>query len=394
MLEAVKNLKPDSARRMGLVVCLQSGCVQYTYRFFDEALADPATASPLLFPETVFAAPASHLAALLENTPLVSTLIGDPATFAQGTGARRGLAPAKSRGCRRRRRRRGNQLAARRCALASRTRRHHQRRRRRGGLCRDAALSAGVELSAITKPQSYSARSSRRQAAQAMRAELPAGSKRIALRRLGDSPRADAPEIAAWRDWSWRAVESKSEFWAKDSWPPPRGNAWPPAPPWRKKSFPRPSPASSAATSRRWASVFRLAPARTSRTSFETVQIMEMTTALKLKSKVAHRKPHVADHGGGNWRRAAVVRPGQHRAGFGGCAATRRGARQKIRSENPGLRKPPSRFCKASIPLPRPLSGTLPPIPTRRSERLIFDGKNSCASPFRCFRGSKGAFSG
>ena len=84
LLESLARLKPDSSRRVGLVVCLQSGCVQYTYRFFEEALADPATASPLLFPETVFAAPASHLAALLENTPLVSTLIGDPATFAQG----------------------------------------------------------------------------------------------------------------------------------------------------------------------------------------------------------------------------------------------------------------------------------------------------------------------
>jgi 3-oxoacyl-(acyl-carrier-protein) synthase len=50
MLEAVKNLQPDATRRVGIVVCLQSGCVQYTYRFFEEALADPATASPLLFP--------------------------------------------------------------------------------------------------------------------------------------------------------------------------------------------------------------------------------------------------------------------------------------------------------------------------------------------------------
>jgi len=47
-------------------------------------MKDPLTASPLLFPETVFAAPASHAAALLGNTPLVHTLLGDPASFVQG----------------------------------------------------------------------------------------------------------------------------------------------------------------------------------------------------------------------------------------------------------------------------------------------------------------------
>ena len=70
--------------RLGVVVCLQTGCVQYSYRFFDEVLRDPSTASPLLFPETVFAAPASHIAAVLGDAPLAYTLIGDPATFLQG----------------------------------------------------------------------------------------------------------------------------------------------------------------------------------------------------------------------------------------------------------------------------------------------------------------------
>jgi len=61
---------------MGLIVCLQSGCVQYTQRFFSEVLADPATASPLVFPETVYAAPTSHVAALLENVVLACSLVG------------------------------------------------------------------------------------------------------------------------------------------------------------------------------------------------------------------------------------------------------------------------------------------------------------------------------
>jgi hypothetical protein len=41
------------------------------------------------------------------------------------------------------------------------------------------------------------------QAALAMRAELPAGSpEQLLCDGIGDSPRTDAPEIAAWRDWS------------------------------------------------------------------------------------------------------------------------------------------------------------------------------------------------
>ncbi len=47
-------------------------------------MKDPATASPLVFPETVFNAPASHLAASLGTTANNYTLVGDPGTFLQG----------------------------------------------------------------------------------------------------------------------------------------------------------------------------------------------------------------------------------------------------------------------------------------------------------------------
>ena len=209
MLEALKNLEPDSARRIGLVVCLQSGCVQYTYRFFAEALADPATASPLLFPETVFAAPASHLAALLENTPLVSTLMGDPATFAQGLalGAdwlrQERVDVAVVIGAEEINWLRADALwHLEHAAIIS------------GGagavaLCREPEFSIGVELAAITKPQSYSARKSRVQAARAMREEIRPVESELLCDGLGDSPRADGPEMAAWRDWPGATIESK-----------------------------------------------------------------------------------------------------------------------------------------------------------------------------------------
>src|SRR5580658_6269360 len=78
-----RKAHPENAR-LGLIICLQSGCVQYSCRFYDEALKNPATASPLLFPETVYAAPASHIATLLKNVTLVSSFVGDPSSFLQG----------------------------------------------------------------------------------------------------------------------------------------------------------------------------------------------------------------------------------------------------------------------------------------------------------------------
>ena len=87
---ALEALGAEAARvqagtvRLGIVVCVLSGCVNYSRRFYDETLRDPATASPLIFPETVFNAPASHLAALLGTTAINYTLVGDPGTYLQG----------------------------------------------------------------------------------------------------------------------------------------------------------------------------------------------------------------------------------------------------------------------------------------------------------------------
>jgi hypothetical protein len=187
---------------MGVIVCLQSGCVQYSYRFFDEALSDPATASPLLFPETVFAAPASHLAALLGTTPLVYTLIGDPATFLQGVAlGANWLQEDRVDACLVVGTEEVNWLRAdalwhlEHAAIIS------------GGagalcLCCEPPTRPAVELATITEAHTYSARKNRAQAAIAMRAQLgAAGPAALLCDGLGDSPRADAPELAAWADW-------------------------------------------------------------------------------------------------------------------------------------------------------------------------------------------------
>jgi 3-oxoacyl-[acyl-carrier-protein] synthase II len=67
--------------RAGLIYTLLNGGVSYSGRFFGEVLANPATASPILFPETVFNASASHLAAYLGITGPCYSLVGDSAQF-------------------------------------------------------------------------------------------------------------------------------------------------------------------------------------------------------------------------------------------------------------------------------------------------------------------------
>lgn len=70
--------------RVGVICTLTNGCVNYSNRFFGEALADPSLASPILFPETVFNAPSSHLSALIGSTSPNDTLITDSTGFLSG----------------------------------------------------------------------------------------------------------------------------------------------------------------------------------------------------------------------------------------------------------------------------------------------------------------------
>lgn len=70
--------------RIGVIFTLLNGCVNYSNRFFGEALDNPALASPILFPETVFNAPSSHLSAMIGSSSPNDTLIGDGACFFSG----------------------------------------------------------------------------------------------------------------------------------------------------------------------------------------------------------------------------------------------------------------------------------------------------------------------
>ena len=82
-LEALGDEKPEG-HRLGVVSTMLCGCVNYSRRFFSEVLSDPATASPIVFPETVFNAPSSHLSSLLGSPHVNYTLVGDAAEFIAG----------------------------------------------------------------------------------------------------------------------------------------------------------------------------------------------------------------------------------------------------------------------------------------------------------------------
>ncbi|PYK26775.1 MAG: hypothetical protein DME52_05385 [Verrucomicrobia bacterium] len=76
------GLKLDSqnVERTALIFAISNGGVIYTKRFYRDIVNEGAqSASPLLFPETVFNAPASHLAAILGISGATYTLVGDGA---------------------------------------------------------------------------------------------------------------------------------------------------------------------------------------------------------------------------------------------------------------------------------------------------------------------------
>jgi 3-oxoacyl-(acyl-carrier-protein) synthase len=156
-----------------------------------------------LFPETVYAAPASHLAALLGNIALANSLVGDPATFLQGIAlGAQWLEEHRVDACLVIGAEEINWILAdalwhleRPAVLAAGA----------GALClcREPAWSSGVELAAITDAHTYSDRNGRTRAARAMRSQLGKNSSsELLCDGAGNGPRADAVELDAWRDWT------------------------------------------------------------------------------------------------------------------------------------------------------------------------------------------------
>lgn len=76
--DAGLKMTPEAAARTAVVFAISDGGVLYTRKFYEQIVKQGANAaSPLLFPETVYNAPASHLAALLGIDGASYTLVGD-----------------------------------------------------------------------------------------------------------------------------------------------------------------------------------------------------------------------------------------------------------------------------------------------------------------------------
>jgi 3-oxoacyl-[acyl-carrier-protein] synthase II len=199
--EAVLPL--DRRERLGIVMCVMAGCVSYSRRFYEETLRNPAIASPLIFPETVFNAPASHLAACLGSTAPNYTLVGDEGTFLQALALGADwLLHDSADAC--------LVLGAEEVDwIVSDALRRFQRAavHSEGAgalLLRKTAPSAPhVRLAAVTDPCTFVGEPARRLAAARMRGQLP-GTRPNELLCLSTQrmPRADAAETAAWRDWT------------------------------------------------------------------------------------------------------------------------------------------------------------------------------------------------
>lgn len=75
------QLTPELAARTAVVFAVSDGGVVYTRKLYEQIVKQGANAaSPLLFPETVYNAPASHLAAQLGIDGASYTLVGDTST--------------------------------------------------------------------------------------------------------------------------------------------------------------------------------------------------------------------------------------------------------------------------------------------------------------------------
>ena len=213
-LEAVGSdaaLVAEGKLRLGVVLCVMSGCVNYSRRFYDETLRDPATASPVVFPETVFNAPASHIAAMIGTPDLNYTLVGDPGTFLQGLAlAANWLLEDRVDAC----------LVAggEECDWLTSTAFHLFSRSLilsdgAGALYlkKDSTDGALAELHSITDSQPFTSVASRHEAAQKVRAELPSCcTRQLLVDGLQNLPRFDAAETDTWRDWPGHRISPKT----------------------------------------------------------------------------------------------------------------------------------------------------------------------------------------
>ena len=83
--QALANLSASERSETGLIVALSAGCLAYSRRFFEGIVTEgQRSASPALFPETVFNSPVSHVASVLGLNGAAYALAGDETAWIAG----------------------------------------------------------------------------------------------------------------------------------------------------------------------------------------------------------------------------------------------------------------------------------------------------------------------
>lgn len=209
MAVAIEALGPDAARvacgevRLGIVFCAFTGSVSYSRRFYEEQLLDPATASPLLFTETVFNAPASHIAAYLGAGEVNYTVVGDQGEFVKSLAlAADWLLAGRVDGCLVVAAEESDWLTADALRILSPSLPPAEG----AGAVYLRREPAGVELRAVTAPRLFLKARSRAEAARSLAASLGVAESPADLLcdGLSGGP-GDAAEAGAWSAWGgWR----------------------------------------------------------------------------------------------------------------------------------------------------------------------------------------------
>lgn len=194
----------NAGQGTGIVFVTLNGSVNFSRRFYAEVIENPLLASPILFPETVFNAPASHLSSLLDSPAPNYTLIGDSAQFISGMDiAAQWLLEGRVESCLVVASEEldwlstealdlmpGRRVAAEGAAAVLLTARAPE-----GGTAR-------IALDQITPAILIRAGVDRAAAAAQMRAEIAAPSSAILCDSRSGSALWDAPETSAWEGWS------------------------------------------------------------------------------------------------------------------------------------------------------------------------------------------------
>ena len=218
--EMVSRVQSGTAR-LGIIVCVMAGSVNYSRRFYEEVIKDPATASPLIFPETVFNASASHLAAFLGSNSMGYTLVGDDGTFLQGLAlAAQWLADDTVDACLVIGAEETDWLVADAIRLFHPNVVHSAGA---GAILLKKNSGAIAELAAVTDSFPFTQFQTRAAAARRMRAQLPPDAKsELLCASTQQLPRLDAAESQAWRDWSGVRVSPRAilgeAFQAATAW--------------------------------------------------------------------------------------------------------------------------------------------------------------------------------